>query len=340
MYRAALLLSLALTALGTVRADAQSASELLGQGIRAYQSLELDAAAQLLRQALAPRGDTLPIPDRLRAMMYLFAAEYLREHRDSATVLARRMVRLEPLYAPDQLVFPPDIVGALEEVRRDLKVVVARAGSPATFVPRRESFRVTLLASSAHQVDASITRDGGEVHRTLYRGVIEDTLELTWDGLDAQGADTPSGRYALMVSSRDNRGRLLRVLRRPLDFTATEPARTAVADPGEPGAPLARRSRASAVRALGTGAAVGAAVVALPGLIAPGEAASGTRFLVGGAIAVGGVTAFLTRRPGGHTEPGEVRMMEVAPRLTIRVGPPAVTEVERAATISREPGEP
>src|SRR5437016_7232256 len=82
---------------------AQAASELLGQGVRAYQSLEYDAAAALLQQSLG-RDATTGLADslRARALTYLAATELFRQQRDSAVAAFRQLVMLNPRYRPDE----------------------------------------------------------------------------------------------------------------------------------------------------------------------------------------------------------------------------------------------
>src|SRR5207245_2018981 len=61
----------------------QSASELLALGERAYQNLDYDQAAALLRRGLArATGDTFSTGERLQALTYLGATELFRDRRD------------------------------------------------------------------------------------------------------------------------------------------------------------------------------------------------------------------------------------------------------------------
>src|SRR2546422_11115323 len=87
---------------------AQSARELLGQGVKAYQALEYDAAAALLEESLG-RDSAAGLADslRARALTYLGATELFRGQRDSAAATFRHLVLLNPRYRPDALIFPP-----------------------------------------------------------------------------------------------------------------------------------------------------------------------------------------------------------------------------------------
>src|SRR5207253_1432307 len=76
--------------------------ELLGQGVKAYQALEYDAAAALLEQSLG-RDSASGLADslRARALTYLAATELFRGQRDSAVGAFRQLVLLNPRYRPD-----------------------------------------------------------------------------------------------------------------------------------------------------------------------------------------------------------------------------------------------
>ena len=110
MTRASLVLALSLLLCGTQGLEAQSASDLLGQGVQKYQALEYDAAAALLERSLrhdsiAGLADSL----RARALTYLAATELFRGQRDSAVGAFRQLVLLNPRYRPDELIFPPQV---------------------------------------------------------------------------------------------------------------------------------------------------------------------------------------------------------------------------------------
>ena len=118
------LLALTLLVAATARLPAQSASDLLQQGIRAYQKLEYDAAVALLRESLSRREPAaLPDSQRARALAYLAATQLFQQQRDSAAAAFRTLVRLDPRYRPDELIFPPQVTNLYEEVRRSTKVL-------------------------------------------------------------------------------------------------------------------------------------------------------------------------------------------------------------------------
>ena len=101
------------------------------------------------------------------------------------------------------------------------------------------------------------------------------------------------------VSVLSARGRALRTLRVPLEITAVADEAPAVPPPFPDSLMLAeRRPAGPAIRALAV-AALGAAVVSLaPQAIAPEERWTERRYIVGGAIGIAGLIAFIAQAPG------------------------------------------
>ena len=102
-------------------AQNDSARAVMTRGIRAYQDLDLDLATTLLRRALSEGGSELDDTSRVRALMYLGAAEYYRARSDSAAAVFRRLILLAPQQRPDSLVFPPEITRLYSEVQQELQ---------------------------------------------------------------------------------------------------------------------------------------------------------------------------------------------------------------------------
>jgi len=283
-------------------AAAQSAADVLAQGVRAYQDLEFDGAAGLLRRSLAFQGtEALAPAAAARALIYLAATEFFRNHRDSATAVARRLVLLDPRFRPDQLVFPPQVVALYEGVRRATPAVIARAPADTSIRPGADAYAVRLYASAFHEISATLGTEAGRVVRALYAGPIgdSDSLDLTWNGLDSAGARVPDGRYAVAVTSLDRQRRVVRTLRLPLEVA--QPAVDTLPHPLPPADSLLRPERQSygpALRALAPGALTGVAIAVLPKVVASREDASGARFFVGGTVTIAGIAAFLSHHPG------------------------------------------
>lgn len=289
---------------GTRAAHAQSASAVLAQGVRAYEDLEYDGAAGLLRRALAFQGrEGLAPADAARALMYLAATEVFRDRRDSATAAARRLVLLDPRYRPDQLVFPPQVLALYEGVRRVTPAVTARAPADTSIRPGPDAYAVWLYASTFHDVGATLTTETGRVVRALYGGPIGDSLALTWNGLDSAGARVPDGRYVITVNSLDRERRVVRMLRLPVQVA--QPSIDTLPHPSRPLLRPERQPYGPAVRALAPAALAGVAIAILPKVVAGGEDASGARFVVGGTVTIAGIAAFLSRHPG-RTMPDNV----------------------------------
>jgi hypothetical protein len=281
-------------------AHAQSAAEVLAQGVRAYQDLEFDGAAGLLRRSLAFQGtEALPPTGATRALIYLAATELFRNRRDSAAAVARRLVLLDPRFRPDEQVFPPQVVTLYEGVRRATPAVTARAPADTSIRPRADAFVIRLYASTFHDVSATLATEAGSVVRPLYAGPIGDSLNLTWNGLDSAGVRVPDGRYAVTITSLDRQRRVVRMLRLPLQVA--RPSVDTLPHPVPPADSLLRPERqpyGPAIRALAPGALTGVAIAVLPKIVASREDASGTRYLVGASVTIAGVAAFLSRHPG------------------------------------------
>lgn len=303
MTRALLLLAaLGLGAVAAPRAmPAQAAADMLARGVRAYEDLELDGAAGLLLRALAvPGADALAPAAAARALMYLAATELLREHRDSAAAVARRLVLLDPRFRPDDLVFPPQVLALHEEARRATPAVIGHAPADTAIRTGAEELVVRLYASTFHDVAATLVAEDGRVVRNLYAGPIGDSLDLHWNGLDSSGTrPLPDGRYAITVNSLDRQRRVVRILRLPLEVT--RPRIDTLPHPPPPADSLLlpeRRPIGPGLRALAPAAFAGAAIVVLPSVVANGEDATGARFVVGGTVSIAGIVAFLSHHPG------------------------------------------
>src|SRR5213076_675522 len=119
---------IALLVCGWSAAAAQGAAQTIAspfaQGIRAYQNLDFDQAAALLRRDLArASSSTATLGERAQGLLYLGAADLFRGRRDSAVAVFRRLVQLDPRYRPDRLVFPPEVTSVFDNVRVRIKTV-------------------------------------------------------------------------------------------------------------------------------------------------------------------------------------------------------------------------
>jgi hypothetical protein len=279
---------------------AQSASELAEQGVEAYDVLDLDVAAGFLRRALNSESpDTLTHDDRIRALTYLGATEVFRENPDSAQAAFRRIVRHDPRHVIDDVVFPPEVTSVFFLVRRDTKVVAVELPEATRIEAGSGTYAGQLFASSFHRVTVNLDRPDGTQVRLLYQGVIGDSLEIQWNGLDAEGEPVTQGRYLLTVESATPEGMTARVLRVPLDIAVEVPDTLPHPQPPADSLFLPETIEGqSGTRSLIAGLVAGVGVAVLPSAIAPDASPSPARFAVGGAITVAGVIGFLKGRPG------------------------------------------
>ena len=285
------------------RAHAQTATQMLEQGIRAYTVHEYEGGVYLLRRALSENGaNALGTTDAARALMYLTATEVARNQRDSALAAAKRLVVLDARYRPDPRSFPAEVLAVYQEARRAAPTVSIRAFGDTAIKAGSEAFVVRLGATTSPEIVAAVTNPDGRVLRTLYSGSFRDSIDVRWNGLDAAGSTPPDGRYLIVVqptarerrSSGDNW-----TLRLPLELT--RPAVDTTPLPPAPPDSVLRPERGDmrgAMRALIPGVAAGAAIAILPMVVASEDHASSARLFVGGTVAIAGVAAFLSHHPG------------------------------------------
>jgi hypothetical protein len=210
-------LSLALAvALPVTGLAAQSPTAHLGLGIQAYRSVDMVVAVQELRLALGASGaDGLNDDARKQALTYLGAAELYGDRRDSAVTAFRRLVYLDPRHRPDPVVFPPDVVGLFDEVRRSTLAVAVSAPARASFGARDPGLPVSLYPSARHVVVVTAETVVGEVLDTIHNGPVADSLIVRWTGR-GRGRTPATGGLVLGVTSVDGRGRAVRRVELPL----------------------------------------------------------------------------------------------------------------------------
>src|SRR3989442_2099054 len=201
--RASVVLALSLLACGARVSRAQSASELLRQGVQAYKTLEYDAAAALLERSLR-RDSVTGLADSLqtRALTYLAATELFRGQRDSAVAAFRQLVLLNPRYRPDELIFPPQVTNLLQEVRRATRAIAVSVPPVTELRARLDRFKARVLASSLADVKVTLAHEDGTPVLQLYSGPVADSLLVSWDGLTAAGTPADDGRYILRGTPR------------------------------------------------------------------------------------------------------------------------------------------
>src|SRR5256885_7188712 len=195
MTRATAVLAISLLCCGARVLPAQS-RELLGQGVKAYQALEYDAAAALLEQSLG-RDSASGLADslRARALTYLAATELFRGQRDSAVGAFRQLVLLNPRYRPDELIFPPQVTNLFQEVRRATRAIAVAVPPVTELRTRVERFTARVLASSLADVAVTLGQEDRTPVGGPYKGPLPRHAARTWDGPTAAGAPAGNGRY-------------------------------------------------------------------------------------------------------------------------------------------------
>ena len=299
MTRAFIVLTMSLLLGGGQVLRAQSARDLLGQGVRAYQALEYDAAAALLEESLG-RDSAAGLADslRARALTYLGATELFRGQRDSAVATFRHLVLLNPRYRPDELIFPPQVTNLFQEVRRATRAIAVAVPPVTELRTRLERFTARVLTSSLADVTVMLAREDGTPVRQLYSGPVADSLLVSWDGLTAAGTAATDGRYLLQVTPRTPTADGPRARQVVLEVKQEAPD-TLPWPPPLTTPPLLpeRTSTGPAFRSLAAGLVTGAAAVALPSIMAQGKDATGARFAVGAAVGVAGFVGFFAHKP-------------------------------------------
>jgi hypothetical protein len=279
------LFALALAAVATPLARAQSPEASLQQGIQAYRDLEMESAGYLLRRAL--QSNSLSEADRKTGLSYLGAAELYRDRRDSAVSAFSQLIRLEPRYRLDRLVFTPEVQSVFEVARKRTPIVDVEARS-GTVAPRDPGLPIHLLVNTPHTVVVTAEAVRGEVLDTIARTNIDDTGTVRWR---AQRA--PAGGLILGISSLDQRGRVSRRVELPVQITRFP--EDPLPPPERPVLLPVRQPAGPAFVRLGLGAALAtAAYFVTPAL----TDASAPRVLITGLFAAAGVAGFWEARPG------------------------------------------
>jgi hypothetical protein len=277
----------------------QTPADRVTRGIRAYRNLDYDSAAAALGAALAQPGAALADTDRVRGLVYLGASELYLEHRDSAAAVFGVLLRLDPRYHIDQLVFPPEVTGLFEQMRLVTRAVAVVVPPVSELHSAGDALSIWLYATSVHPVAVAVLGPTGVPLRTLYQGGVGDSLQVRWDGRGADGNPPDSGRYTLQVDSRGSDGRVVRSLALPLDIS--RPRSDTAPLPARPPDSVFKPEHSpggNGRRALAAGLVAAAAVAVLPSVIAGKSSASGDRFLVAGGLGVAGVLGFrLQRQP-------------------------------------------
>jgi hypothetical protein len=281
-------------------APAQSPRHLLERGQRAYQDLDFEVAAGLLRTAVsAGILDSLDEAGQADVLTQLAAADAFRGAEDSAAAVFRLLVLRFPRYRIDELTYPPEVTTLFAAARRTTRAVAVAAPREADLRVGQDRLSVWLHASSHHQVTVELLDAAGSSLRTLYRGLVGDSLEVRWDGFNASGSVVRTDTYVLRIASSAPNGSAERFVQIPLDVIAIRV--DTLPHPEPPAEAEFRQERLGSgpgLRSLGMGLLAGLTVAVAPSAIASGTEISGLRFAVAGSLSAAGIVGFLTQRPG------------------------------------------
>jgi hypothetical protein len=279
------LLSLAAAVAAAPVVQAQSPEASLQQGIQAYRDLEMESAGWLLRRAL--QSNSLSEADRKTGLCYLGAAELYRDRRDSAVSAFSQLIRLEPRYRLDRLVFTPEVQSVFELARRRTPIVEVDVRS-GTVAPRDPGLPIHLEANTPHVVVVTAEAVRGEVLDTIARASVDDTATVRWSAHHA-----PAGGLILGVSSLDQRGRVSRRVELPVQITRFP--EDPLPMPEQPAMLPERRPAGPAVVRLGLGVALATTAY----LVTPAFTdASAPQVMLTGLFAAAGIAGFVEARPG------------------------------------------
>jgi len=269
----------------------QTSLELKEQGLRAYRALELEAAARLLRLALAARD--LPDSAVLSTQAYLGAAEYYRQRPDSSRAVFRRMVLLEPGYRLDSLAFTPEVVAAFDGVRFATPAVSVDVPPRVTLEPGRGGMPARVHPSGPHTVRVRVETSRGDVVRTLHDRHVTGPFTVNWDGAGQNGTRLASGLYVWSFASLDARGRVQRIVDVPVRLEQVSV--DALDLPPRPALLPERRSTGTALIPLGVGLGAAAVTWIVMPVITDNQA---PRIAISLALTAGGIVGFVEQRPG------------------------------------------
>ena len=281
-------------------ARAQTPAVQLSRAVQAYQNLEYDNAAAAFRAALARTGSGgLSDSERVQGLVYLGATELFAGRRDSAVVAFERLLVFDPRYRIDQLTFPPEVTGLFQQVRLRTRAAAVVAPPLTRLANPGDRLPLWVHVASFHPLDVFVARSDGAPLRTLYQGGVGDSLLIAWDGRGSDGEPVAAGRYVVRVDSRGADGRVIRTAELSLEV-AQVPRDTLPLPPPLPDAVFKPETSpgGSGLGALLTGLGGALAVVVLPPVISAKAPGMGARFVVAGALGIGGAVGFpMQRRP-------------------------------------------
>lgn len=286
--------------LGVPRLTAQAPATLIEQGKVAYQNLDYENAADLMRRGLKSSA-TLDLEQQQQAYSYIGAAEFFLGHRDAAVSAFRDLSRLDARVRLDPLVFPPEVQRVYEDARRTVRIVQAEVPAETELRLGKQELPIRLYANIPQTIVVTLGRDPGEDRVTLFTGSIADSMDLTWDGRGNGGAPARTGAYSLRVASLSG-GRVLRTVRVPLQVTLQRQDTVPLPRAPESSRYLSERSLAGPLKSVVRGFAMGILAIGVPAAMGADTRSMVAPLVVGGAISASGLIDLMTHPNGTRVE--------------------------------------
>ncbi len=181
--------------------EAQSnTAEMLQRARHLYENLDVEQALVLLRQIISPSSPYVVSPDqRVEAYKYLGASLALQPgpaKRDSAVTYFRAAIERDPFVDLDPQSFSAAQLAAFADARNRTFAVALRPFRGDTLAPGGN--QITIVALTTHRAQLRVeVRTAAAARRVLYDGDNDGLREVRWDGLLADGALAPPGRYQI-----------------------------------------------------------------------------------------------------------------------------------------------
>lgn len=285
----------------TAAAQANTA-EMLQRALALYEDLEVERAVALLRQVISPSSPyEVSREQRVRAYTYLGASLAILGQKDSAVVYLRAALERDPFVDMDAQSFSAAERAALAEARARTFAVAARPVAAATVDPRTERLTFALLTTQTAAVRAEVRAAGGGAAggAVLLDGASSGLRELAWSGVTSEGRLVPPGRYAFVVTARNETSGLADSTRVWFDLRHERPALEDTLPELRPEELLPERHPTSvATRDLLRGLGVAAAALVTYGLVRDRDLGGGGSHAGSVALAgtAAGVTTFVLRQ--------------------------------------------
>lgn len=295
MRRSAAVLALALAAAAPPLA-AQSLTNLLDSGIRAYQNLDFHLAERVLARTAheAAAADSTALAQQ--ALMYLGASEIFLGNLDSAFATFRRMVLDDPRFEADELVFPPQVTSVFDSARNTTPAVSLGVPADTVLTGASPALPIRVYPSTLHRIVLTVSDASGAHPVVLLSGLVADSAVEHWTVPPPARGGT---RFRIVAESMDLNGEVLRSVTVPVRVAPNTPDTLALPAPPADSLFLPEHAHDNlGVTSLAAGIGVGAALAVLAPAVAPGGHLTPARFAVAGTVGLAGIIGFFSHKPG------------------------------------------